>query len=67
MNDMIKEVCDTAEEVAYQEALKSNEEDLARHKWISDPKGLARRVTDHQFGRVDVSKLEPINVEELFN
>ena len=51
MNDMIKEVCDAAEAAAYQVALQKNEQEAVQHKWLPNPKLLAREVTDLQFGR----------------
>ena len=59
-----KDAEDTAEEAAYQEALKSNEEAFAKHPWIPDPKGLARKATDVEFGRIDTSKLKTIDVDK---
>ena len=61
MSDRIKEVCDAAEEAAYQEALKSNEEAFAKHPWIPDPKGLAKKATDAEFNRIPRSRMVPMD------
>lgn len=65
MSEVIEQVVDAVDEMEYQAELESTTKGLSKYKWIKNPREVAKRCVDVQFGRVPKSELIPVDWDKL--